>query len=262
MFINPVNQTYLTSVVILTLLLCLGCTSQPVKTSLSPSPTPHTPQGASLAPLQPPSTQAIKEAAKYRQLGLQYRNRGHYEQAIQYLKKSTQLHPQNLSGRVTLGWTQHLGGQEQEAIATLQQVLRENTQEVPALNALGIVYLVSGELDKAVAIHSQAANLKPDNEIAYYNLSLAYHRLQNYQLAIAKGKQAASLEPNNPHPWVALAIIYWDKGDKKMARQSYQKAIDLDSRYRQRWFLEHLEKAGFSSQQIEATAQVLNNSRF
>lgn len=108
----------------------------------------------------------------------------------------------------------------------------------------------------AVENHTQAIKLKPDNEIAHYNLSLAYHRLKNYEQAINHGKQSTILEPENPHPWVALALVYWDKGDKTLAQQTYQKAIALDGRYRESWFLEHLKEAGFSSEQIQQVQQI------
>lgn len=203
---------------------------------------------------------AATSASEYRALGLSYRASERYSAAIAALKKSVELEPQNLSGRVMLGWTQHLAGQEDAAVSSLLQVLYRDPVSVPALNALGIVYLVSGELTPAVVVHTWAAVLEPENEIAYYNLSLAFHRLRLYGLAIATAKKSAVLEPANPHPIVALAISHWDNGERKSAVQAYRKALNLDSRYSDRAFLVYLQKAGFSSDQIRTTARILSAS--
>ena len=206
-------------------------------------------------------------ASEYRTLGLSYRASERYLEAIAALKKSVLLEPQNLSGRVMLGWTQHLAGQEDAAASSLIQALYQDPVSVPALNALGIVYLVSGELNAAVVVHTWAAILKPENEIAYYNLSLAFHRLQLYDLAIATANKAVALERTNPHPLVALAIAHWDSSNvlkggvsthRTAAQQAYRQALNLDFRYRDRAFLKELQKAGFSSEQIKTTERILS----
>lgn len=200
---------------------------------------------------------AVTSASEYRSQGLSYRASERYTEAIAALKKSTLLEPENLLGWVLLGWTQHLAGQEDAAVESLFQVLYRDPTSVPALNALGIVYLVSGKLNAAVAVHAWAAFLDPKNEVANYNLSLAFHRLQQYDSAIATAKKAATLEPNNPHPLVALALAYWDKGDRTQALLTYRRATSLDFRYRDRSFVQHLKKAGFSLDQIQITQRIL-----
>ncbi|MGL5923187.1 tetratricopeptide repeat protein [Chroococcidiopsis sp.] len=196
-------------------------------------------------------------ASEYRALGLSYRAAAKYPQAIAALQKSVELEPQNLSGRILLGWTQHLAGQKEAAAESLIQVLYRAPNSIPALNALGIVYLVGGKLNAAVFVHTWAAILQPKNEIAYYNLSLAFERLQSYEPAIGAAKRAAQLEPTNPHPLVALSLAHWQKGDRAAAQAAYRQAYNLDGRYRDRVFLNHLQQAGFSQQQIEMTKQIL-----
>ncbi len=202
---------------------------------------------------------AVKSAGEYRMLGLQYRQQGRYNQAITAMEKSVELEPENISGRVNLGWTLHLAG-KQKAAQSLWQAIYQKPSFVPAYNALGIVYLVDENLPAAVIVHSVAAFLKPDNEIAFYNLSLALHQLEIYPLAIATANRAANLEPNNPHPLVAAAISYWDSDNKTLAQQVYRQAINLDARYTQPTFLNHLKKAAFTQQQINTVEKILTNS--
>jgi len=198
-----------------------------------------------------------RAADSYRQEGLSYRQQERFNEAIAALKKSVELDPRNLNGRIILGWTQHLSKQHEAAAASLWEVIYRSPNSLPAFNAIGIVYLVQGDLPQAVILHSWAAILKSDNEIAHYNLSLAYQRLKLYDLAIAYAQRAMELEPNNPHPFVAEAIAQWTSGDQVLAKRVFNEAVAIDSRYRSAEFLNFLNEAGFSDQQIQTAKQVL-----
>lgn len=191
-------------------------------------------------------------AERYRQRGLDYRASGDLERSVATLKIAAALDPYNPNSHIILGWTQHLAGDRSIAIATLNTALKQDPNQVEALNALGIVYLVEGQLDQATATHHRALDLKPDNEIAHYNLSLAYERLSNWDDAIHHAQEATRLEPQNPHPWVALALALASSGDLAVAQATYQRAIQMDRRYLDRAYLDHLAQAGFSTDQISA----------
>ena len=206
--------------------------------------------------LPPPSAEDKATAAALRAESITLRNQGQLDAAIATLQEAVLLDPDALGGYVILGWTQHLADQRAAAATTLLRALNRDANHVPALNALGIVYLVDGQLDAAVDTHRQAQILSPDNEIAAYNLSLAYQRLQTLDQAIEQATLATELEPNNPHPWVALAIAHYSNNDIAQAQQAYSQARRLDGRYGDRGFLNHLEQAGFSPEQIELTAEV------
>jgi Flp pilus assembly protein TadD len=210
--------------------------------------------GGSLGSAQPG---LAASAAQYREQGLRYRQQGQFAEAIVAFQQSVKLEPENLSGRVLLGWTLHLAGQDQEAADVLKQTTQIDPLYVPAFNALGIIYLMNSDLLPAVMVHTWARLLEPENEVAYYNLSLAFQRLQHYDWAIDAAKQAVALEPNNPHPLVALSIAHWGKGESAMAQQAYRQAMRLDLRYRSSEFLAALEQAGFSPEQIATSRQIL-----
>jgi tetratricopeptide (TPR) repeat protein len=195
-------------------------------------------------------------AADYRQRGLAYRQAGDLPAAIAAFQEAVALAPDLVSGRVLLGWTQHLAGESDAALVTLRETGYLDPLAVETWNALGIVYLVRGELPEAVLVHTWAAMLKPDNEIAYYNLSLAYQRLGRYDWAIATGTQATEIEPQNPHPWLALAIAHWSNGEPLLAREAYQAAIAVDGRYGDPATLDYLSVAAFSAAQIALVEQV------
>ena len=195
-------------------------------------------------------------AEEYRIRGLAYRQQEKYPEAIAALQKAVDLEPQNISGQVILGWTQHRAGQEAAATKTLTENFYRQPFDVPNLNALGIVHLVRGRLSEAVATHSWAIALKPSNEIAYYNLSLAMERLGQDAWAVSNAIEASKLEPTNPHPLIALAIAHWPE-NRSQAIEAFQRAIGLDGRYRDSEFLNYLPEAGFSPEQTQTSKQIL-----
>jgi Flp pilus assembly protein TadD len=200
-----------------------------------------------------------QSAVDYRLLGLQYREAGQLSASIAAFRKAVEIDPSHPDGRVSLGWTLHLAGDDRAAADVLQETVLIDPFHVPTLNALGIVYLMNEDLPGAVLTHTWAAWLKPDNEIAYYNLSLAFQRSEHYDWAITNAEEAIACEPSNPHPRVALSIAYWAQGNQDKARQAYQEAIDLDARYADSTFLDYLNESGFNPQQIATSKQVLAN---
>ena len=216
------------------------------------------------------SPSLAQTSGEYRQRGLSYRNEGQLPEAIEALEQAVKLEPEHLSGRVLLGWTVHLAGDSIRAGNILEQNRQRDPFHGETLNALGIVYLVQGKLWAAVGTHAWAAALKPHNEIAFYNLSLAFQRLGLYDWSIATAEYASFLEPSNPHPLVALALAYGSRSpltsplttENSATQIPIKKTLDatiaLDDRYRDSSFLEHLEEAGFSREQIAQVEIILN----
>ena len=66
---------------------------------------------------------AAQSAGEYRLLGLKYRQLRRYDEAIKIMQKSVELEPENISGRVNLGWTLHLAGKEEEAAQSLWKAI-------------------------------------------------------------------------------------------------------------------------------------------
>lgn len=204
-------------------------------------------------------------AADYRKQGLTYRNQGQWTGALEALKMAVELDPENLSGRVLWGWTAHLAGEDDQAAAILEANLNRDPFHLETLNALGIVYLVQGKVWPAIVIHGWAGVLKPDNEIAFYNLSLGLQRVGLLDWSIATAEYASVLEPDNPHPLVALALAHGTKAalsagginDTNIQDPTLSAIItgtrQLDDRYFNPNFFDHLKEAGFSPDQIDQT---------
>ncbi|NEQ95761.1 MAG: tetratricopeptide repeat protein [Cyanothece sp. SIO2G6] len=200
---------------------------------------------------------AATTAEDYRILGLAYRQQGQFEEAIAAMQTAVDLAPDHVSGQVLLGWTQHLADQDTAAAETLVNAWQLDPFAVSTANALGIVYLVQNRLWSAIATHLWAAYLQPDNEIAYFNLSLAAHGVGYYDWAIALAAKAVVLEPYNPHPLIAEAIAHWSKGDRSAAIERYRAAVSLSFSYATVNVGTYLDRAAFSSRQIQLAQQII-----
>lgn len=196
-------------------------------------------------------------AENYRIQGLTYRQQGRFDEAIAAMEAAVTLDPNNVSGQVLLGWTQHLAAQGPDAATTLTTAIQIDPFHVEASNALGIVHLVQGNLYSAIVTHLWASYLQPNNEIAYFNLSLATQRLGYYEWAIELAAQAVELEPYNPHPLIAEAIAHWSIGNREEAEDRYGEAIALSPRYRTAQLPTYLKAAAFSPDQIQVAQQIL-----
>lgn len=97
-----------------------------------------------------------ESAVEYRQLGLRYRAEGQMSESIAAFRRAVALDPANLDGRVNLGWTLHLAGDDRAAANVLQESVAINPFHVPTLNALGIVYLFNEDLPGAIVAHTWA----------------------------------------------------------------------------------------------------------
>ncbi|XGB40144.1 MAG: hypothetical protein LVT47_05255 [Cyanobacteria bacterium LVE1205-1] len=198
-----------------------------------------------------------RQSAEYRLQGLTALQQRQWSLAIARLRQSVSLAPDNLQGRIMLGWALHLDSQSTAAKSELMTVINHDPTQVKAFNAIGIANLVSGDLSHAILFHLWGAWLQPDNEIAYYNLSLAFQRLGLYAPALAVGMRATQLEPENPHPWIALSLSEWSTRQISQAQITYRRALAIDGRFADCQFLSYLNEAGFSPEQIKLTAHIL-----
>ncbi len=60
---------------------------------------------------------------------------------------------------------------------------------------------------------------------------------------------------------LAVAIAHWGNGEKNQAQQAYRQALSVDPRYSDAAFLNYLDEAGFSQEQIARSNQVLQTMR-
>ncbi|WP_287127581.1 tetratricopeptide repeat protein [Candidatus Cyanaurora vandensis] len=195
-------------------------------------------------------------ALAWRGLGVALGKQGKWQESAQAHRRATRLLPQNAQGWLNLGWAEHRSGNDKVAARVLNHAQELAPQDPKIPNALGIVYLFLDQPQRAETATRRVLSLDPKNGTAHYNLGLALHRLGRWSESISHLTQAQGYEPRNPHPQVALAMVHHAANQPKAALASYQRTVQMDSRYRRASYLDTLLQADFSPAQVAQVKQV------
>ena len=125
-----------------------------------------------------------------------------------------------------------------------QKAIQEQPQNADYPFALGTLYQDKGDFDSAITWYNKAQTLEPNNKEIQKVLNSAMDAKAGpiFDQAAAKqtaGDNAASIElykqglalaPKNARVWTNLGIAYQQTDQYQQARDSYQKAYDLDNK--------------------------------
>lgn len=127
-------------------------------------------------------------------LGLCYNIQGHYEQALDMLRRAFQLEPKEKEILLATGMTQYLNGHYDKSITLYEKLLTEQPANPgPIYTLLGFSSMRMGDFDKAGR---------------YFNKS-------------------KSISPGSPLPYQGLAILNYLAGDLTQARQAAEHSLSL-----------------------------------
>lgn len=89
-----------------------------------------------------------------------------WEEAVNYLRLSNTLHPNNAEILRCLGWAIFNNGEKPQGIVTLERALNLDTGSDLTLCDLGVAYLQMQNFTKAQVLFRRALDLEPTNERA------------------------------------------------------------------------------------------------
>jgi len=121
-------------------------------------------------------------------------------------------------------------GKVNEAEQELKTLTHNLPDEWRGYKNLGYFYLGTKKApEEAVPQFQKYVELRPDTADSYDSLAEGLLGIKNYDQAIVHLKKALSLDPNFLPSLRRLAGAYESKGQKKEARELYQKAMAMDS---------------------------------
>ena len=207
-------------------------------------------------------SQAIK--LDYRKSGLGYANRAYtyelkekYQKALLDYNVAIKSNPTIISFRRQRGYLYSFElKQHAKAILDYNRILELDPKNTEVYIARGYAFHALDNYSEAILDYDRA--LEGDdfiNYVALNNLGLIQYELNNIQQAIAYWRKALQIDPNLEESTLAIAVTMYQQGKRDKAIKLAEKAINLDSRYKD---LEFLKEQLWGNALIEDTQDFFN----
>ncbi len=112
--------------------------------------------------------------------GIEYANKGNYDQAILDYSKAIELSPNYVPAYNSRGNAYQNKGNLDQAILDYSKAIELSPNYVPAYNSRGNAYQNKGNLDQAILDYSKAIELSPNYVPAYNSRGNAYYHKKEY----------------------------------------------------------------------------------
>jgi tetratricopeptide (TPR) repeat protein len=122
----------------------------------------------------------------------------------------------------------------EEAEAEYKTLLAHQPESWQAWQAAGVHYLREKRTDDAIHCFERYTQLRPDTAHSFYLLAWAYLQKKDADGALTAVKKSFALEPDYAPGFNVLAQAYELKGQKKEARESYERMLKGDLNAEQR----------------------------
>ncbi|MBI4688990.1 MAG: tetratricopeptide repeat protein, partial [Nitrospirae bacterium] len=157
--------------------------------------------------------------------GLDYRDRGLLDEAINEYRSALKLDPNIAKTHLNMGVAYKDKGMLDEAIMEYKNALRLKPDYAEVYNNLGVAYKNKGMLDEAVMEYKNALRLKPDYSEIHCNLGVVYRKQGRIDAAIREYKTALKIKPSYMEAHNNLGIAYMQKGMIKEADMEFRTAL-------------------------------------
>ncbi|HXE55585.1 MAG TPA: tetratricopeptide repeat protein, partial [Tepidisphaeraceae bacterium] len=166
-----------------------------------------------------------------RMLGLLLATGGRASEAIELLRRATQLQPADPELHYNLAKVLKQTGEWDASIGEYRQAIALRPQFPQALNNLGNALQEKGNHQDALEVYHTALMQRPNYPEAHFNLGRLLHEMDQTDEAIAEYQRAIALRPQYPeaHNNLALALMAQQHIDEAIA--AFREAIRLRPGY-------------------------------
>ena len=166
-------------------------------------------------------------AIAYLNRGLEYFDKGYYDQAISDYSASIALNPKNADVFNNRGNAYHAKRDYDRAIGDFNQAIAIDPGHVLAYNNRAIAYGTKGEPDRAIEDFSQAIALNPAYAGAYSNRGNIFFKNGEFDRALADFDRAIVINPKNALFYRNRARAYQELRLYDRAIADYQRSLEL-----------------------------------
>ena len=169
-------------------------------------------------------------------IGNIHRDKGDMENAVKEWQNAVNILPRFSLARHEIGNYYNSKGQSDKAAAEFETIIKNEPYFTSAYVSMGFILIDKGDLDKAIDMftNGQKAN-KEENKRFYFldGLGWANYKKGKYKEALDYLQEAIKLIPAAETKYLAqvhyhLGMAFMAAGNKPLARQNLEKAIELD----------------------------------
>ncbi|MBX9667256.1 MAG: tetratricopeptide repeat protein [Candidatus Obscuribacterales bacterium] len=177
-------------------------------------------------------------------LGICLNMEGHYEQALDLMRKAYSLNPTEHEVLLTTAFTQYLNGYYDKAITLWDKLEKERSDSKPTIHALlGFGYMRTGDFETALKEFREAKDIAPRSQLAYQGCAILYYLAGDLAQSKKQAEEALQLG-DYPNLCLLLARIAYLEGNDESA-SNWMKAFKRQSA---RYIPRSMETIGFSAQ--------------
>lgn len=124
-----------------------------------------------------------------------------------------------------------LKGDLQGAIKEQLKAIEINSNDAKPLVVLADMYLDNKNLDKAKKTLEKALSIDSEDAIAHHLYGITNDKLGELDLAIFHAKKAVEYDRKNTRYLSNLGAFYGEANNRKLQREAYEKALQIDPNY-------------------------------
>ena len=162
-------------------------------------------------------------------LGLALNEEGMLDEAVACFRKALSINPKYPPAHVMLGNALQEQGHPVEAVTCYRRALEIDPDNATARNNLEIARGFIGRPAEAAQGLRKAVEGKPDDAVARRKLAVALWELGETDDALAEIDEALAIAPDDAQSHFFKGLIRKSRGEREAARNSFGRAMELDS---------------------------------
>jgi predicted Zn-dependent protease len=157
-------------------------------------------------------------AQAYNYIAQSYLQTGETDQAITTYKYAIGIYPVRDDLHLALGDIYAKGGSQDDALKEYEAAVRFNPNSTQNRYSLGQSYLIAGQFDAANEQFQAVINLSPNGATGYFGLGQVARAQGDFPAAISQFKKAISVNKDFLNSYQDLGYAYADMGDFQRAK--------------------------------------------
>ena len=171
------------------------------------------------------------DAEAHGNLGAALHDRGQWAPALESLRRVLAIQPSNVEALVDAANSLRGLGRAREAVPLYERALERDPRLVEAQNNLGNAFLELDQHAEAVRCYRAALGMKPDDVQILCNLGNALARQGLVDEAMTLSERAVGLDPRSSVAHNNLGVVFAALGQREQAVASYRQALVLNPSY-------------------------------